>query len=82
MHTIKIINNTEFSLHYRKGQQVFLRGTESSSSLLFAGVFTRVTQQWTQARKTVFSHIKNAVLNDGQKLFECGGLTVRPDTIK
>lgn len=55
---MKIINNMEFSPRYRKGQQVFVRGTESSSSLLFEGVFTRVTQQWTQAGKTVFSHIK------------------------
>lgn len=56
----------ECSLRSRKGQHILIRGTESSSALLFAGGFTRATQPWTQAGKTVFSPIKIAV-KDGQK---------------
>lgn len=66
MHTREIIKTMEFSLCYRKSQHILIRGTGSSSALLFAGGFTRVTQPWIQAGKTVFSRIKTAV-KDGQK---------------
>lgn len=57
VHTREIIKTTECSLCYRKGQHTRVRGTESSSALLFAGGFTRATQPWTQAGKNcIFTH--------------------------